>query len=59
MRDGVIRAEVNADEYVPYVQHAAPGVVLLDDQSRVAMFRVGRRTTGSANNAAGRGLKRE
>jgi type IV secretion system protein VirB4 len=39
MRDRVIKAEVNADEYVPYVQHIAPGVVLLDDQSRMAMFR--------------------
>ena len=40
MRDAVIRAEVNADEYVPYVQHIAPGVVMLDDQSHLAMVRV-------------------
>ena len=40
MRDAVIRAEVSADEYVPYVQHIAPGAVALDDQSHLAMLRV-------------------
>ena len=49
MPDGVIRAEVNADEYVPYVQHVAPGVVLLDDQSRIAMFRVAGRSWEAAD----------
>jgi type IV secretion system protein VirB4 len=49
MRDSVIKAEVNTDEYVPYVQHVAPGVVLLDDQSRMAMFRVAGRGWESAD----------
>jgi type IV secretion system protein VirB4 len=35
-----IRAEISADEYVPYVHHVDSGVVLLDDQSLLAMFRV-------------------
>ena len=40
MRDAVIKAEVGTDGYVPYVQHIAPGVVLLDDQSYLAMLHV-------------------
>ena len=35
-----IRAEISADEYVPYVHHVDSGLVLLDDQSLLAMFRV-------------------
>lgn len=49
MRDHAIKAEVCADECVPYVQHAAPGVVLLDDQSRMAMFHVAGRSWESAD----------
>jgi type IV secretion system protein VirB4 len=40
MREAVIKAEVCADADIPYVQHIAPGVVLLDDQSYLAMLRV-------------------
>jgi type IV secretion system protein VirB4 len=39
-RRRTIWAEVSADGYVPYVQHVSAGVVLLDDRSRLAMFRV-------------------
>ena len=40
MRDTVIKAEVSADLYVPYVQHRAPGVLLLDDWSYLAVLHV-------------------
>jgi type IV secretion system protein VirB4 len=44
-----IKAEISADEYVPYVHHASPGVVLLDDRSRLAMFSVAGRAWESAD----------
>ena len=49
MRDAVIKAEVGTDEYVPYVQHIAPGVLVLDDHSYLAMLRVAGRGPESAD----------
>ena len=39
-RAGAIKAEVIADEYVPYRHHVANDVVITDDQSLLAIFRV-------------------
>jgi type IV secretion system protein VirB4 len=49
MLESIIKAEVSADEYVPYVQHTAPGVVVLDDQSRLAMLAVDGRAWESSD----------
>ena len=48
-RRAAIRAELPADEYVPYRHHVAAGVVATDDQSRLAIFRLGGRYLETAD----------
>ena len=45
-RRAAVRAELLADEYVRSRHHVAAGVVATDDQSRLAIFRVGARFSG-------------